>query len=692
MPSRKGHEILIFLQLFVMIKDNPCRCIWLRFCLYCFTCCLCVNLQAQQAGDSITGKVHAIPEVSVKGRKISSRITSATPTQSFSRKDFEALGLQGIADAVKRFSGVNVKDYGGLGGLKTISIRNLGAAHTAVSYDGIAVSNSQAGQIDIGRFATDNISTLSLSIGQSDNLLQSARMYASAGILHIVTEQPKFISNKKHNFHGQIKGGSFGLFNSIARWEQQVGTNSAFTIDGNFLRSDGTYPFTIENGKHTATEKRYNSDIFSYQGEINFFHQFSDSSHWNTKAYYYHSKRGLPGAVILYNPESNERLVDENLFLQTQWKKTFSPEWTLQVQGKYNYAYNRYQDKGSQYDSGKVTDRHTQKEYYLSASLLYQPIQNWTFSLSQDGVINTLDNTLPDCPYPTRYTSLTVLSSKYTFPHLTVQAHILGTYISEHVKKGSAPADLHRLSPSISMNYRPWKEHLFFIRAMYKGCFRTPTFNDLYYFRSGNKDLKPEKAQEYNIGITYGGSPFTFLNYCSITLDGYYNRVTDKIVAFPSTYVWRMQNYGKVRIIGMDATLSTEFPLTHRSEIHFSCGYTLQEAIDLTNPEAKNYKDQLPYTPKHSGNASATIETPWLNAGYTLMGVGKRYYLSQNIPENEIDGYLEHTLTISRNFKISNCKLRLQADVTNLTNKQYEVIKYYPMPGRSWTLSVSVQL
>ena len=169
MPSRKGHEILIFLQLFVMIKDNPCRCIWLRFCLYCFTCCLCVNLQAQQAGDSITGKVHAIPEVSVKGRKISSRITSATPTQSFSRKDFEALGLQGIADAVKRFSGVNVKDYGGLGGLKTISIRNLGAAHTAVSYDGIAVSNSQAGQIDIGRFATDNISTLSLSIGQSDN-------------------------------------------------------------------------------------------------------------------------------------------------------------------------------------------------------------------------------------------------------------------------------------------------------------------------------------------------------------------------------------------------------------------------------------------------------------------------------------------------------------------------------------------
>ena len=102
MPSRKGHEILIFLQLFVMIKDNPCRCIWLRFCLYCFTCCLCVNLQAQQAGDSITGKVHAIPEVGIKGRRVPQRISVAMPIQVLEKNELENLGLQNIADAVCR--------------------------------------------------------------------------------------------------------------------------------------------------------------------------------------------------------------------------------------------------------------------------------------------------------------------------------------------------------------------------------------------------------------------------------------------------------------------------------------------------------------------------------------------------------------------------------------------------------------
>lgn len=49
----------------------------------------------------------------------------------------------------------------------------------------------------------------------------------------------------------------------------------------------------------------------------------------------------------------------------------------------------------------------------------------------------------------------------------------------------------------------------------------------------------------------------------------------------------------------------------------------MAKAIDLTDSDAKNYKDQLPYTPLHSGNASAIVETPWVNVGYSAVGVGK---------------------------------------------------------------------
>jgi outer membrane cobalamin receptor len=78
---------------------------------------------------------------------------------------------------------------------------------------------------------------------------------------------------------------------------------------------------------------------------------------------------------------------------------------------------------------------------------------------------------------------------------------------------------------------------------------------------------------------------------------------------------------------------------------------------------------------------------PWINVGYTLNLVGKRYFLAQNIPANEIEGYNEHTATLWREFDIHRCKLRLQGEIINLTDAQYEVIKYYPMPGRSWRIT-----
>ena len=225
---------------------------------------------------------------------------------------------------------------------------------------------------------------------------------------------------------------------------------------------------------------------------------------------------------------------------------------------------------------------------------------------------------------------------------------------------------------------------------MYKNTFRVPTFSDLYYLRVGNTNLRPEKATEYTIGITWSGKPFRFTDFLSLTVDTYYNKVTDKIIAFPSTYVWKMQNYGKVQINGVDVTLATAMPLSRNINLNLSGNYSWQKAIDVTNKAAKNYKDQLPYTPMHNGNLSAALENPWVNIGYTINMVGKRYYLAQNLPENEIDGYQEHTATLWREFTMKGCNLRLQAEVINLTDAQYDIIKYYPMPGRSWRVTATL--
>lgn len=641
--------------------------------------------------DTVTGTEQHVREVTVTARRSPIRVSADVPVQTLTGERIAELGIQDMADAVRRFAGANVKDYGGIGGLKTVSVRNMGAAHTGVSYDGAPVSNCQGGQIDIGRFSLDNVSMLSLAVGQSEDLLQPAKLYASAAVLNILTNTPQFEGNRKAAFEAQVKGGSFGYVNPMLRWWQKIGSRVSTSLDGDFMRADGNYPFTLVNGKYVTKERRSNSAIDSWHGEANIYYNMPDSAQLRVKGYYFYSKRGLPGAVTLYNPLSTETLWDKNAFVQVNYRKVFSSKWSLQAIGKYNYSWNRDREFGNQFTGGMYQDVHRQNEAYLSASAVYTPVNALSIALAQDGAINTLRSTMSECPYPTRYTSLTALSARWRKGALTANGTLVGTYITERVKYGERPKDIKRLSPTLSFSVQPWREQMLFFRAMYKSTFRVPTFNDLYYDRLGNRHLNPEKANEYDLGITWSKSLFPAMDYLSVTVDGYFNSVRDKIVAFPTTYVWRMVNFGKVHITGLDITLATGFSLPYDMNISLSAAYTLQKAIDLTDSTSKSYKDQLPYTPMHSGNAAITFKTSYVTVGYSLVGVGKRYYMAQNLPVNEIAGYVEQNLTLSREFRLKNVRLDVRAELNNLADKQYDVIKYYPMPGRSWRLVANVK-
>ena len=122
------------------------RCIVLT-CLYLH----CLQAMAEEDSDTV---LH-INEVVVNGNSVRRSITSTVPMQITDRQMMDNLDMAQLSDAVRTLAGAEVKDYGGIGGMKTVSVRNLGAHHTAVSYDGIVISNTQSGQVDIGRFSVN---------------------------------------------------------------------------------------------------------------------------------------------------------------------------------------------------------------------------------------------------------------------------------------------------------------------------------------------------------------------------------------------------------------------------------------------------------------------------------------------------------------------------------------------------------
>lgn len=656
--------------------------------VFCVLCTLLFSI-----GNALAFKTdtlhYTLEETTVLSSSRESAPRHDVPQRNIGRSDILSLGLHTLSDAVKRMPGVVVNDYGGVGGLKTVSVRGMGAKHTAVSYDGVVLSNAQSGMVDLGRFGLENIEAVSLTMGQGGDVVPStARELQLSNLISLTTlrEQNNLCCVK-------LQGGSFGLLGASAyAIRNNVASYSWCSVErlsfyGDYSRSDGAYPFTLVNGSSSSREKRSNGDSESLVLEGNtvlalFGGEFA------AKVHYYGSERGLPGAVNLYNKENRERLCNRNFFAQSVFKRDLGSRHRFQALFKYDYNYSRYTDISDNYALGRQTDINRQNELYASLSLAGNGLGRFAYSLAADAGYTTLSNNFPDSRSPRRLSFMGAVSGRYSREWWQLTLSLFAMYQRDAVAAGNAPGAYKRVSPSASLVVTPIADYPLYIRLSFKDAYRVPTFADLYYLRLGNVGLKPERATQYNMGVTWELNSSQSLNRLSLSVDAYYNNVRDKIVALPTMYVWRMMNFGRAAIYGVDLNLSGNITLSRFLSLDSSLGYSWQYAVDVTDSSSKNYRHQLPYTPRHSGLFSLTLRSPLLNLSYMLTAVGERYMLPQNTARNRMSGYLEHSFSANREFALgSSMSLRLQGELLNVGNEQYEVIRYYPMPGFSWRLS-----
>lgn len=611
-----------------------------------------------------------------------------SPVQAMSEVEMERLGTVGLYEALNRFSGVNVKDYGGVGGLKTVSVRNMGAAHTSVVYDGIAISDAQNGQVDISRFNLDDISSVSMSIGLDDDIFCSARHLTSAGVLRLETLWPSF-SQGSTEVNARMTFGSFNTYNPYLSLRRRFNAKYSLraALNGGFSRGD--YPYLLENGQIATLEKRVNSDVQSYGAEADFYADWSEGGRLKAKVNVHASERGLPGSVVLYTSNAYERLWDRSVISNVMYDRDLGQRWRFHADAGFSNSFNRHLDTDPAYPEAQDS-RYSQNEASLAARAMFMPVSAWKLVLAEDIYCNTLSSNIPECPFPVRLSSVSALSAQYERTSFKATASLVGTYMTESLRSGSASqgvAARFRLSPAVGLSWNVFNG--FFLRASYKEGFRMPTFNDLYYARVGNRNLRPEIARQTNIGLAFSG---TYDWGCvDLTADGYCNFIKDKIVAVPTMFIWKMRNVGEVDMYGTDVTASLRWRLAKWLTLHVAGNYSLQYALDMTDPASKSYMHQIPYTPRHCGGGDLTLEMLWVNLSYKVNAVGRRYVLNQNIPANEIAAYADHGLSLNRAFDFGrehDYRIYVGLEALNLSGLNYEVIRYYPMPGRSFRLTL----
>lgn len=621
------------------------------------------------AQTSRLDSVHTIRDVAVVGV----RPHYLTPSQTLSGAALQDLSTTSVADALKFFSGVQIKDYGGLGGLKTVNVRSLGSQHVGVYLDGIRITNAQNGQIDLGRYSLSNMESVALYNANRNERLQSASEYASAATVYLQTRRPDSTA-----FNVEYGAGSFGL----QKLKAYFSFRNILFVDAEYQRTDGGYPFRFQSASEDTVGKRRNSDISFYRLEAAGFYKG-----FTAHAYFYSSERGLPGPVVRRLSDqwdSTDRQWDRNFFLQSTYRHTWD-RFSLKTNLKYAYDCLRYlQDPSTNAAAMHCDNHYRQQDLYGSVSAAWNT--SWlSLTASTDLRWSDLTTNVYRSAYVYRLDSKSLLSAIASYRGFEGNIALLYTHIGDHsARSAQSAATLSRFTPMLLAS---WHRRAFTVRAFHKRIFRAPTLNDLYYTLVGNAQLRPEYTSQFDLGVDYKD------RHLHLALDAYYNRIEDKIVAIPmkSQFRWSMVNFGLVKSLGLSATAGYD-RTWGRFSLNANANYTCQRDRDYSSPHDPEYRNTIPYSPLHSASLIVDLGYNGWSLCTSWLYTGDRFALISNNRDDLLGAWQTVDLKLNKRFRIRRHYVQATVECNNLCDSRHEVVKRYPMPGRNWKATLQWQL
>lgn len=584
-----------------------------------------------------------------------------TPNQVIGREIIEALPSTSVADALKYMAGVQVKDYGGLGGQKTVNVRSLGSQHVGVYIDGVRVTNAQNGTVDLGKYSLSTLESVSLFNANKNELLMCASEYASASTVYLQTKRPDKTD--------VTASGTIGSFHTYKGTVTASLSKLGF-IDAAYTYSKGDYPFRYHTEYEDTSGTRRNSDIKMLRLESCLFHK---GFQWHT--YFFSSERGLPGGIVRRLSDTYTdvgREWDRNFFSQLSWRKRYR-HYGFRAIAKYSNDHLHYRSDYPENISVHNNNKYHQQDLYGAFAAAYER-RAWKVSASTDLRWSDLTTDVKNFKYVYRLDSKTSISAFFNKGPWNLNASGLYTHCSDHTRGSSKPLSKFTWNALGSFSVRHW-----LFRAFYKEVFRIPTLNDLYYTLVGNRNLKPEYTKQYNLGFNYG------LDWFDIQVDGYYNRIEDRIVCLPlkGSYQWTMLNYGHTRSFGVDVSASA-----HYKENHLLITTSYQDDRNRTDKNESGYNDFIAYSPRWTFTGVYTFTWRDLTASVSHMFVDKRYWTTENELEPPLKAYNCTDIKVAYRMKHVSAEIECQ----NLFNDHYELIQRWPMPGRQFAFTIKYHL
>lgn len=577
-----------------------------------------------QAAPTLTDTLSPVSIIAEKG-------ISVTRTDTISLNEGSTLN-----ELLFSIPGAVINDNGGFSGLKSISFRGMGSAHTSIFVDGLRVSNLQSGQADLSFLDLSQFSSAQVDFAQNSVELRSSK--------------PR-LAGSKAAARAHIEGGSFGTWLPSARVDFRISPDITARASASASISEGNFPYPT-NG---STALRENNDIARYTGGFDLWGKLSSGS-WHAKAFASSTDRGTPGATSWL---SDDRQKDRNAFIQASLDKHFGRNYSLKLSTKAASDHIRFLSSWGDSD-------YRQNELQLNSSHLLKVNRHLDLSASISAQWDRLSSTSYEAA------RLSTISAAAAALHL---GPLEGKFNLEHLGSFDRGTEgRHAFSPSAALSLAAGK-HLSF-SALVRRSHRTPTFNELYYPGYGNPELKAESISIIDLGASYRKS-WSQIWTLEAKFNYFNHHLKDKIVSAPTIEdpnIWLPYNVGEARNHGLDASAGLKWEKgSHGASLRLT--YSHQDS-------------ELIYVYRHAFNAAASLHSNSWDAilNWTVRAGSKDSY--GTLPDwNTLD------LRIARHVSMRNWPdITLSLNARNILDRHYETVRYYPMPGRSITAALTINI
>ncbi|MBL7998305.1 MAG: TonB-dependent receptor [Candidatus Kapabacteria bacterium] len=634
--------------------------------------------------------------VTVSGERFTMRseAAAAQPVTHISRTEIAANGSLQTAELLASMPGVFITNYGGLGGLKTVSLRGAAASQTAVLLDGIRISSTQNGLTDLSLLPSAIFNDVTVIRGGTSAY---AGANAMGGAVMLNSRSPDCMAS---SYSMRAGYGSFGEYSLRASANYVVEkSRAALRTDAEYMRSAGDYPFTFSQFGKQETLRRTNGDAENGMILISGGIPISDNpeSQPLVRLFVRSSRRGAPGAVLQGAVEnSRARLNDDEAMGIIRWRVESagndSSAWQRSLDSR---AYFR---SGTQYFSdplfpggganGRTDFFHSRDAAAVLTAAFIHAASLTTIELHSELYYHVLQGSLLrfgsgnsahrlQAAVATSVSSTQILStdtaSLFNGLNLTATAALRTDYFSDVYSV---------LSPM--MNLRLAREGIpLMLRGQVAYNFRPPSFNELYFQNYGNIALKPERSLSVETGITY--SPLQelalMLNFFSISTH-------NQIAAVPrSAIAWSAENIAEVRNRGIEAVVNyAALPV-----LMLRASWLMQNNLNMETPDYLNGK-RIVYTPATLATLNATATLGGVSCSMTALYTGLRYSQPDNAQVSALPQFLTVNMSLWYPVPIAATTVTLRMDAMNIFDEQYSIINNFPMPGRQFRLTLQADI